>query len=91
MNLELRDLLRVARRWWFVLLLLPLIAGGTAYVALSRQQPLYSATATLQVNPPQNSSQTSDYNAFRGTLALAETYKLLITTRPVLSLSLIHI
>jgi len=72
----------MARRWWFVLLLVPLLTGGTTYVVVSRQQPLYAATATLQVNPPQN--ETATYSTLLGTMSLAETYKLLITTRPVL-------
>jgi len=83
-ELELRQLFRYARHWWWLLILGPLIAGGAAYFAASRQQPLYSASATLQVNPPQTSGSI-DFSALQGSKSLAETYRQLITTGTVLA------
>lgn len=83
MKLDLRQLLRIGRRWWWLLLIMPLLGGGVAYAASSRQQPLYSATATLLVSPVQATGSV-DYNGVQGSQSLAETYRELIRTAPVL-------
>lgn len=75
-------MLQVARRWWWLLVLLPLIAGSTAYALSDRQTPLYSATVMIRINPP--ASSALDINAVRLTQDLTETYRQLIVTRPVL-------
>ncbi|MBA2469220.1 MAG: polysaccharide biosynthesis tyrosine autokinase [Chloroflexia bacterium] len=78
----MRQLVRIGRRWWWLLLLAPLIAGATAYVVSDRQQPLYSASVVLRINPPV--SGTLDVNAVRLSQELGETYRSLITFTPVL-------
>lgn len=83
MELELRQLFRYARRWWWLLLILPLAAGGAAYAVSSRQQPLYSATATVMVNLPQSSTADS-LAALQTGKGLATTYQQLVATSPVL-------
>jgi non-specific protein-tyrosine kinase len=83
MELDLRHLLEYARRWWWLLLLLPMVAGGGAYAVSSRQQPLYSATATLLINPAP-AATGSDLNAINVGQRLAVTYQQLVVTEPVL-------
>ncbi|MGH2559455.1 MAG: polysaccharide biosynthesis tyrosine autokinase, partial [Thermomicrobiales bacterium] len=83
MEIELRQLFRYARRWWWVLLLLPVAAGATSYAISSRQQPLYSATATLMINPAPGST-TGDINTVNAAQRLATTYQQLVVTQPVL-------
>jgi uncharacterized protein involved in exopolysaccharide biosynthesis len=82
--LDLQQLFRIARRRWWLLLLAPLVTGGLAFAVSSRQPRLYAATTTLMVNPPQ-SMILPDYNAILGSQSLAETYRPLVSTRPVLA------
>jgi non-specific protein-tyrosine kinase len=82
-DLSLSQLIKIARRWWWLIILAPLIGGGTAYVSADRQTPLYSASATIQVNPP-NTQNSVDLSAINGAQRLAETYRQLIRTRVVL-------
>ncbi len=51
MDLSLRSLIQIGRRWWWLLLLAPFLAGGSAYYSVSKKQKLYSSTATIQINP----------------------------------------
>ncbi len=78
----MRQLVRIARRWWWLLLLAPVIAGTTAFIVSERQQPLYSASVVLRINPPATS--TLDVNAVRLSQELGETYRALLTFTPVL-------
>jgi non-specific protein-tyrosine kinase len=84
LELELKHLIGYARRWWWLLVLLPLLAGGAAYGISSRQQSLYSATATLLIRPAQNSANTNDFSALQSGQRLATTYQQLVVTEPVL-------
>jgi non-specific protein-tyrosine kinase len=81
-ELDLHQLIRMARRWWWLLLLTPLIAGASAYMVVDRQQPLYSATVVLRINPPAGSS--ADFNTLQLTQNLTETYRMTIVMSPVL-------
>lgn len=83
MALELGQLWRLARRWWWLVALGVLLGGAAAYALSSRQTPLYSATATLQVLPAQ-STGALDYGALATIDVLAETYRQIILTEPVL-------
>ena len=82
MDLDVHQLLRVARRWWWLLLIAPLISGTVAYAVGDRQQPLYSATVVLKVNPPVGAR--ADFDALRLTQDLTETYRRTIVMSPVL-------
>ncbi|CAA9551442.1 MAG: Tyrosine-protein kinase [uncultured Thermomicrobiales bacterium] len=82
MNLDLRTLLRYARRWWWLLLLGPIIAGGSAYWTSSQQQPMYSATSTLLISQSDPSQQ--DLSGLQAGERLGSTYQQLVNTDPVL-------
>jgi succinoglycan biosynthesis transport protein ExoP len=84
LELELRHLFGYARRWWWLLVALPVVAGLLSYLLTSRQQPLYSATATLLIRPAQNSANTNDFTALQSGQRLATTYQQLVVTEPVL-------
>src|SRR6476619_6991721 len=64
----------MARYWWWLLILAPLVAGGTAYWSLSRQQELYSATATLYITQPQNAG-AQDLSGLQAGERLGATYQ----------------
>jgi capsular exopolysaccharide synthesis family protein len=76
--------MRMARHWWWLLILAPLVAGGTAYWSLSRQQELYSATATLYITQPQNAG-AQDLSGLQAGERLGATYQQLVGTDPVLT------
>lgn len=82
MELDLRQLMRIGRRWWWLLVLAPLIAGATAFVISDRQQPLYSASVVLRINPPVTG--TLDVQAVQLSQELGETYRSLITFNEVM-------
>lgn len=79
----MRQLVRIGRRWWWLLLLAPIIAGSTAFVVSDRQQPLYSASVVLRINPPVTG--TLDVQAVQLSQELGETYRSLITYNNVMN------
>jgi non-specific protein-tyrosine kinase len=85
MELDLRQILRIAARWWWLACIAALLAGSSAFVIASRQDPLYSSTVTLRVNPPVGSS--ADFSALQLTQNLTETYRQMIVMSPVLDLA----
>lgn len=52
MDLDLRQLLRIAQRRGWIIVVLALIAGAAAYVDASRDTPMYRASATMLVSRP---------------------------------------
>jgi capsular exopolysaccharide synthesis family protein len=82
-ELDLRELMRIARRRWWIVLLIMALAGGTAYVTATRQTDMYSASAKVLVisGRPETSNE---YTSLQASRSLAETYRLLIETGPVL-------
>ena len=75
--------MRIARRRGWLVILIMLIAGATAFVVSSRQQEQYSATAGLLVISGQNVGE-NELSAIQASRSIAETYRLLIETGPVL-------
>ena len=82
-QLDLRELLRIARRRAWIVLLLMLIAGGTSYYRSSQETPVYSTSATMIVNSGV-STDVNEYNAIFQTQQLAATFASLVGTGPVL-------
>jgi len=82
-EIDLRHITRAARRWGWLILLVTLLAGVAAYAISSRQTPMYSATASILVNPNQATTQT-DFTQIQASRGQAETYRMLIESGPVL-------
>lgn len=80
MDLTLHNLAAMARRWWWLLVLAPLVAGTVAFAQVSRQQELYSASSTVEINPP--SMGTDQFTYYDS--SIVATYQALITTSAVL-------
>jgi non-specific protein-tyrosine kinase len=90
LELDLSTLTRLARRWWWLLLLGPLVAAATAYWSASRQDPLYSATATLMINQAQDPGQ-QDLSGLQAGERLGATYQRLVATDPVLTATIANL
>ena len=82
MELDLNKLIRIARRRAWLVLLIATVTGAAAYASSSREVPVYSASAIMLVNPGQSIS--ADVDSLQAGQDLARTYRLLITTAPVL-------
>lgn len=82
MDLDVRALLGILRRWWWIALWLPIITAGLVFFIVSRQTPMYRATATLTVTAA--SSGTDSQLDPTGSVALAQTYQELVLTQEVL-------
>jgi polysaccharide biosynthesis transport protein len=67
------------KRWCWILVLLPVLAGSIGYWISSQQIPTYTATATLYVSSA--SFASADIGAAR---LLAQSYSELVKSRPVL-------
>lgn len=59
------------------------VAGASAYVSASRETPLYSATATMMINPGTSAASYTDYNAIITAERLTESYQQLVTAQPM--------
>ena len=81
MELDLQHLLRLLRRWWWLILLAPMIGGFAASMVSSQQPSLYSASATLLLNPGTTATSSSSVRLDQD---LAATYSMWITSPPVL-------
>lgn len=62
-------------------MLAPVVAGTVAFIQVSRQQELYSASALVEINPP--TLGTTSYSYYDPTIV--STYRELITTSSVLA------
>lgn len=82
-ELTLADLIKLGRRWWWVLVLCPLLAAGVAFLVSSAMTPIYRAEATLLVEQSQVPG-TTQYNDILAAERLSRTYSRLVTTRSVL-------
>ena len=78
------DVLRLGRRWWWILLLGPVLAGGVAYIISSSMTPIYRAQVTMVIQESQVSDPDTFFNDLRAAERQAQTFSRLVTLRPVL-------
>ena len=81
--MELRRYWAVLRRWWWLIVLGPVVAGGISYAITNGTERVYRATTTIFVREAANPSAV-EYEAILGSQRLTETYAELIEKRPVL-------
>lgn len=81
MDLDFRALIGYVRRWWWLAVGLPLLTAAVVYGIVSRQTPLYQATAILTVKPASTGEQQLD--PVTGS-DIARTYQELVRTQEVL-------
>lgn len=73
---ELRPYLRIARKWWWLVIVGTLVAAGTGFAVSTMLTPVYRASTSLLVKV--------DSANFFAIEQLAATYKELLTKRPVI-------
>lgn len=83
MGIGVNELLGMLRRWWWLLAIALLAGGITGRIVADARQPLYASTAQVIVNP-RTGGNNFDFGTIQGIQGLAETYRQLITTWPVL-------
>jgi non-specific protein-tyrosine kinase len=88
-ELTLVQLIGVMRRWWWLLVIGPLVGGVLGWTAAQCVEPVYQADAKLLIDRSSlGSSQTGSASAYNDILAaerLTQTFGQLVTTRVVLS------
>jgi capsular exopolysaccharide synthesis family protein len=77
--MTLHEYMAIAKRWWWLVLIGCLLAGGSAYVLTSRMTPIYSARAVLLVNQIQD-PRAITYQDILGNQSLTKTYARLATS-----------
>lgn len=82
MEVDLRQVLRSVRRWWWIAILCPVLIAMLAFLYTSRQLPMYEAQAKLLVDPSGNGQ--SDYNTILSAERMTKTYEKLVKNRQVL-------
>ena len=81
--MELRDYWYLLRKWFWLVILGALLAGGLAFVVSRNMTPVYQANTTLLVTP--GSAQALDnYSSLIASERLAQTYAELLGSGPVL-------
>jgi len=78
--MELLQYWKLARKWWWLILLSTLICGAAGIFYAQRQTPIYTTTATLIINPAAPSALLP-YSADSTVQALASTYSEYMRTR----------
>ncbi len=82
--MELRAYLEILRRRWWILALIPLVAGVTAFGVSKQMTPIYQATAKVLVNQTQVPGVVQ-YNDVLASERLTSTYAELVTRGAVLN------
>jgi capsular exopolysaccharide synthesis family protein len=82
LDVDLRQLARSARKYWWLLVALPLVFGGLAFVYTSRQAPQYLAEVSLDVRTSSNNE--GSYDVLLGSERQAKTYLRLVKDPVVL-------
>jgi capsular exopolysaccharide synthesis family protein len=82
-ELTFAEVLKLARRWWWIAVVLPLLAGVGAYAFSSTMTPMYEARSILLIETSQGSAG-ANYSDLLAAERLSRTYSELVTTDTVL-------
>ena len=81
-ELELRQYLQIARKWWWLVVVSTLIVAGVGFGVSAMFPPVYNASTSLVVRV--GGSTDTDYAAIYASEHLALTYAELLAKRPVI-------
>jgi capsular exopolysaccharide synthesis family protein len=82
--MEIRQYATLLRKWSWLIILMIVVAGITAYVVSRSSTPVYQASTTLMVNQATSATANTAYNDILTSERLARTYASLLVSRPVL-------
>lgn len=82
-GMDFRVYLAIIRKWFWLVVLCTLLAGGTAYVSNRLATPAYQARTRLLINESA-AAKSSDYNAILSGERQARTYAQMLTNRPLM-------
>lgn len=83
MSSTARELGALALRWWWLVLLCGVIAGGAAYIVTRDQKPAYEASTTMIVGRSLEEGSTLDPREVQSNELLAQTYANIARRQPV--------
>ncbi|MEX2426104.1 MAG: polysaccharide biosynthesis tyrosine autokinase [Thermomicrobiaceae bacterium] len=81
--MTLPEILKAIRQWWWILLICPIIAAGTAYFVSSSMTPIYEAETTAIVEH-QIATGAADLQSIQAAERRTQTFAQLVTSRSVL-------
>lgn len=81
MALDLHRLLQIVRRWWWLLVLGPLLGGMTAWYVSAQQPAMYASDVTLLISTGVSGTNAGSVQASQN---LTETYSQWAVARPIL-------
>jgi capsular exopolysaccharide synthesis family protein len=82
--MELRQYVTLLRKWFWLVILLAVIAAAASFVISRRSARIYQASVTLMVNQATNPAISAGYSDILTSERLARTYASLLVSRPVL-------
>lgn len=83
--MELRLYIAILQRWFWLILLCTIVAGGIAYFFSQQKIPTYSAQATVLLDTSRTTSATPDYASIITSERLAQTYAALLSQPAAIS------
>lgn len=87
---ELKILLEIALRRWWLIVGSTLLGAGAAYLVMAYQPPLYRAVTTLMVEPARDAT-SSDYSALIAGERLAVTYSQMLAARDIVEETVVQL
>ena len=82
--MELRQYVALLRKWFWLVILLAVIAAAASFVISRRSARIYQASVTLMVNQATNPAVSAGYSDILTSERLARTYASLLVSQPVL-------
>jgi succinoglycan biosynthesis transport protein ExoP len=87
-DVDFRQYWILLRRWFWLIILCALMAGGSAYLITSQQPPVYQASVVLLIHSPANLNQAQLARYIEGE---SQTYVQMLTERPVIEAALTQV
>ncbi|MBN1304057.1 MAG: polysaccharide biosynthesis tyrosine autokinase [Anaerolineales bacterium] len=81
--MEIKEYLTLARRWWWLLIVGPVLGAAVGYTISHYETPIYQSSTSVMVSSTTNGIAATPYAIYTDQ-QLAETYVLILTTQPII-------